>query len=288
MRHSFVAISAFIVSGALIVVGGSIARLDSEISTVRRPAHAAVAAAPGNARAVSFATRDGVMLHGSFAPSRNGVTVVLAHGHGATRAQMYPEMVFFEDHGFGVLAFDWRGHGESSGESSTRGSQERLDLIAALDFLGREPGVDARRIGVVGFSRGGSVAIEVAARDPRISAVVAEAASVSLITALKRDIGWPRYVPDWPLRWAARRAGLDVAFAPIETVARISPRPVLIIQGTRDDSVPVSDALSLYEAAGEPRQLWLVEGAAHGDYIAVAPFEYRATLLPFFHSLVSQ
>lgn len=249
----------------------------------RRASHAATSSELANAVLVAFATIDGLTLRGSFVPSRNGATVILCHGHGEDRAQMLPEARLLTRNNFGALLFDWRAHGESEGTVSTRGDRERLDLKAAIDFLAGRADVDASRLGVLGFSRGGSVAIEVAVMDHRLRGVVAEAAAPSLSEALLRDVRGPLMLARWPALWAARRAGIDVeGFQPESSISRLGPRPILIIQGARDRVVPVSDALRLYAAAHQPKSLWLIDGADHGRYIESEPVEYERRLVAFF------
>lgn len=232
---------------------------------------------------VAFTTSDGLTIRGSFVPARNGATVILSHGHGEDRTQMLPEARLLTRHNFGALLFDWRAHGESEGTASTRGDRERLDLTAAIDFLAGRADVDAGRLGVLGFSRGGSVAIAVAAKDHRLRGVVAEAAAPSLREALLRDVRGPHMLARWPALWAARRAGIDIdGVQPEAAISSLSPRPILIIQGARDRVVPVSDAHRLYAAARQPKTLWLIQGADHGGYMEREPVEYERRLVAFF------
>jgi fermentation-respiration switch protein FrsA (DUF1100 family) len=67
------------------------------------------------------------------------------------------------------------------------------------------------------------------------------------------------------------------AFDPVEVVDRISPRPLLLIHGTEDHIIPVASAHALIERAGEPKELWLIEGLKHvqGLELAYEPFTSR-------------
>lgn len=236
-----------------------------------------------SARDVAFSSADGLTIRGWFLPGPNRAAIVLCHGHGENRAQMIPEAALLARHGFGVLLFDWRAHGESDGVLSTRGDHERRDLKGALDFLEAQEGVDIARIGALGFSRGGSVVIEVAAEDERVRAVIAEAAATSLADALVRDVSGPAILSYWPAIWAARRAGIDVdGFRPENSIARLSPRPLLIIHGKQDLAAPVQWAMRLDAAAKEPKALWLVDGAGHGQYSQAAGIQYEQEIVAFF------
>lgn len=240
------------------------------------------------AESVEFRTVDGLVLRGSIVPPRNGATIVLCHGHGVDRAQMLPEARLLVRAGFGVLLFDWRAHGESEGAISTRGDRERLDLVAAIDFLVGRSDVDPKRLGVLGFSRGASVAIEVAAIDPRVRGLVAQAGTGSLGEALAQDVRGPRVIARWPALWAARAAGIDVyGFQPERAISRIGPRPVFIMHGAQDRATPVSEAHRLYAAASQPKSLWIIDSAGHGGYIESEPIEYEQRLVAFFVSVLT-
>jgi len=232
---------------------------------------------------VSFVTADGLTLRGWYVPSENGAAVVLGHGHAANRTQLLPEAGILAQHGYGVLLFDWRAHGESGGDATTLGDRERQDLGAAISFVAARPEVDPGRIGALGFSMGGAAVTLGAARDPRVRAVVIDAA----YPTLKEQVAFffraiPLAGPIATL-WGQREVGGDlVAAQPVDEICGISPRPVLLIYGADDGDVPPGSAEAMFAAACEPKALWLVEGVGHGDYIEVVPQEYERRLVAFF------
>lgn len=221
----------------------------------------------GPLSSVVLRTADGLMLRGWYIPSRNGAAVVLGHGHGAQRAQLAFEARALARRGYGVLLFDWRGHGESDGDGTTWGVAEQMDLEAAIDYLSQRPDVDPHRIGGLGFSMGAMTLAEVAAHDPRMRAVVLEGGFTSLEGMIEHDerrFGW------WSERAAVaslRRAGIAIdRVRPIDVICDISPRPVLIIDGAEDDDSPVADERRLFAAACEPRTLIVIPHAGHASY----------------------
>ena len=109
-------------------------------------------------------------LSGWFVPSRNGAAVVVADGAGSTRASVRAHAEVLAWHGFGVLAFDARGHGRSEGRAMDFGWYGDEDVGAAVAFVRGRPGVDANRIGAVGLSMGGEEVIGAAATNPGIRA----------------------------------------------------------------------------------------------------------------------
>ncbi len=224
-------------------------------------------------------------VRGWFVPARNRVTVILTHGAGADRAQVLPEARALVERGFGVLLFDWPGHGESAGEVHWQ-EGERRALGAAIDWLVARPDVDARRLGVLGFSMGGYVVAQVAAVDPRLRAVALAGTPPDVAEQSGWMFGGYGPLSRLPARWALARGGLRLdETQPRAAVAAIAPRPVLIIAGTTDHTVPIAMARELHAAARDPKDLLVVEGADHGQYDAVAPAAYRAKLLAFFGRL---
>jgi pimeloyl-ACP methyl ester carboxylesterase len=176
----------------------------------------------------------------------------------------------------GVLAFDFRGHGRSSGKS-TVGHREVLDLDAAVAAMRRLGYAD---IVTCGWSMGGSVVLRHAALHGGIDAVV----SVSALsrwyykdTKPMQRVHWAietrlgRTIAHRALRTRISPAGWtddDFPEAPVEVVPRISPIPVLFVHGDRDHYFPVEHPEALYAAAKEPKELWLVEGFGHAESAA--------------------
>jgi len=172
--------------------------------------------------------------------------------------------------GFAVLIFNFRGTGDSGGNLDILGWIR--DLKAMIDYLSTLPEVDKSRLSLLGFSGGAAVSVYVAAQDNRVSAVVACACPAefafftqadnpsSLIDHFRsigaiRDSDFPPSAQEW-------LNGFELV-SPINYVAGISPRPLLLVHGSQDETVEVSQAHRLYARAGEPKQLIIVEGAGH-------------------------
>jgi len=209
-------------------------------------------------------------------PERS-LLVVVAHGFTGSIARPGVRAIVsaFSEHA-GVLAFDFRGHGRSTGKS-TLGHREVLDLDAAV--------VAARRLGYAdvvtcGWSMGGSVVLRHAALHGGVDGVV----SVSAVSRWYYKDTKPMQRVHWAIetrlgRLVARRAlrtrispaGWDVDAppeSPVEVVPRISPIPLLFVHGDRDHYFPVEHPEALYEAAREPKELWLIEGFGHAETAA--------------------
>jgi pimeloyl-ACP methyl ester carboxylesterase len=236
---------------------------------------------------VAFEAR-GKTIRGWFIPSSNGAAVLLLHGADADRTQLAPEAHLLAQHGYGVLLFDSPGHGASEG-AVTWDADERAALSAALDFASRTPGIDAKRIGVFAFSMGTMIAIQVAARDPRIAALVVEGAFADVADEVRHEFRHWGVLSQWPALWTAHWFGLKAdKLRPRDVIADIAPRPVFVIAGTADSVVPPDQSRALFDAAREPRSWWLVSGATHRGYAdAVGPV-YEEKLVRFYDDTLAR
>lgn len=236
----------------------------------------------GDLEEVTFNSSDGERLGGWYVPSKNGASIVVTHGTGSDRSAMLPELRILSESGFGVLAFDWPGDGASDGD--VRWSvQERHALSAAIDWLSARPDVVGGRVGGLGFSMGGYVMAQVAAKDTRLRAVVLLAAPsdyAELTHWQHRRWGW---LSEWPAELALRRSGMPTAeLRPVDVVGEIAPRPLAVIRGEADDTVPEFMTRAIYAAARAPKSLWIIPGAKHGGYAQAAPDAYPSWLVRFF------
>ncbi len=173
--------------------------------------------------------------------------------------------------GFTVLVFNFRGTGGSQGNFDIL--DWTYDLRAAIDYLLSLPEVSGSRLSLLGFSGGAAVAVYQAAQDKRISSLAVCACPAefdSLVTergqspsiidhfrgiGIIRDKGFPSSTKNWLDSFRQVR--------PIDYVAQISPRPLLLVHGFQDEVVAVSHAHKLYAQAGEPKQLVIIEGVGH-------------------------
>lgn len=175
----------------------------------------------------------------------------------------------FCEAGFISMIFNFRGSGISEGNFDMMGWTR--DLQAALDELVKLDEVDRKKIYLLGSSGGAATSVYVAAHDARVSAVATFAcpAVFSIIkdkdiepvlehfrrVGIIRDAGFPPSVDEW-------LQGFDTVSA-IHWIDKISPRPLLLIHGEKDDVVPVKQAEKLFKHANEPKQLVIIEDAGH-------------------------
>jgi len=172
--------------------------------------------------------------------------------------------------GFASLIFNFRGTGRSQGNLDILGWTR--DLQAALDHLYDLKEIDKTRVCSLGFSGGGAVSVYVAARDPRVSLVIACACPADFSSLSQketpvetiqrfrqigaiRDKDFPPSIKDW-------QRGFEVV-SPIEWIDKISPRPLLLVHGDADELIPLEHAYRLYHKAKEPKELKVITGGKH-------------------------
>ncbi len=233
---------------------------------------------------ITFPSRDGTPLSGWWIPhARARAVAVLCHGYVANRCEVLGVALELHRMGFGCLLFDFRAHGESGGRITTIGAREVQDALGAVDFVARFD----LPILLFGSSMGGAVAIMTAARDKRVGAVITDSAYARLSHAADSwwEAGFGRVLGRLcrPVKYLAllfTRTRFSDA-EPVREVGKIAPRPILLIHGDRDHLVPIEHAYALYEAAGEPRMLWVANGSGHVQARVDQPENYYAQISAF-------
>lgn len=238
---------------------------------------------------IYFPTQDGIVLKGWFIPHPSSEkTIILMHGWGMNRGDVFKNTCFLYDLGYNLMYFDFRALGESGGTVSSIGYLEVKDLQAAIAFLKATRPFACEKIGLYGLSMGGMVAIYEAAQNPDIACVAAEASYYSFRKVVSRWAWVHNKVPYFPLMPIVlhyMRKYLTAnpeRYSPKFNVPKISPRPIFIIHGRYDNLVPAAQAKLLFRNAGEPKEIWLVPGAKHNKCAEVGGFEYKQRLGDFF------
>ncbi len=239
--------------------------------------------------AVRFSAVDGTRLEGwKIAGDPANPWVILSHGAGSNRADMLKVAAGLRSSGLNLFLYDFRGHGSSAGRVSSFGWTEQSDLQGALAFLSQQPEIRACPYGIYGASMGASVALMVAAQDERIGAIAVEGSYTDLHESLRRHLGLLYGLPAVPFVWFVAltyrlRFGVwPSRVSPLAAIRAVSPRPVLLIQGMMDTRTPPDATRRLFDAAREPKDLWILQGAGHLDGFSADPESYGRRLSEFF------
>ena len=235
-------------------------------------------------------TLDDVRLAGTRLGVSSDTAVVVVHGFMGYRQKPKWRVLSqgLAQH-FTVLTFDLRGHGQSGG-ACTGGEHETLDVHAVVQYA-RDHGFE--RVVTVGGSLGGIAVVREGALYDDVDGVVAistparwnayENKAVRRATwlftsragrALARRVMGTRIHLDW-----------GNPEAPVDLVGKIAPTPLLLVHGANDHFFPAEAARELLEAAGEPKDLWLLDGFGHAEDGFTE--EFAAALAARIHQLLT-
>jgi len=236
---------------------------------------------------VFFPAADGAPLHGWFLPAATGAkargAVLHLHGNAANVTGHYEFVRWLPAAGYHVLTFDYRGYGRSEGRVSREGTIE--DAAAALDYIRGREDVDPGRVLVFGQSIGGAISVLLGARRRgQIRGLVVEGGFSDYRRIVCHHVMHHPLltVLAWWLPFLVPKG-----FDPIDSVAAVSPVPVLFVHGKADHIVPWQMSQEMYERAGQPKEFWLIEGMDHYLVWEEEPEEVQARLLAFFETALS-
>jgi alpha-beta hydrolase superfamily lysophospholipase len=275
-----------------------------------READVSFAVSHANRQDFDVRAPDGVLLRGwkVTPPNPNGSWVLLFHGVADNRIGVIGQGEFLLRAGYSVVMMDARGHGASEGSIATYGWLERNDTRAVVDAMFAShvgpcfggPAVDLPgpprcgpfHIFALGESMGAGIALQSAAADPRIEAVVAEASFANLREAafdyagLRKSplLGKTLLRPfTWMLLYRGEKlTGFPLAeVSPVKAVASRA-FPVLLICDEKDEALPCRHTQMIYDAARGPKQLWVVPNAYHTAALGFYPEEFQRRVLSFF------
>lgn len=286
-----------LLSVVISVVGGTLALCYQAAYTSVHPHRRPLIITPASLRLgyenITFPATDGLKIRGWFIPAQHSRGVIICcHGYPGIRSDQLEFVGFLHRAHFGTLLFDFRALGQSEGNYSTLGYLEVKDALGAVAYLHRRRDTQHLPLGIFGVSMGAAVALMATEQSPSIQAVVADSPYSSLDHAIAqrfRRAGSLGVVLAYPTRWFGERmTGIHTSdIAPLRAIRRISPRPLLLIHGAQDKTIPPGDSRLLFAAANQPKQLWIVPKAGHGQGHRKAKGTYENKVINFFTRALS-
>ncbi|MGL5018427.1 MAG: alpha/beta hydrolase [Luteolibacter sp.] len=222
---------------------------------------------------IDFKSGDGTLLHGWFIPAKGKSaeaakgTIVFSHGNAGSIGHHLGFCAWLAEAAYNVIIYDYRGFGKSGGTVDRRGMID--DVKAAFAYALRRPDIDTTRLVSYGHSLGGAQSITALGESPvkGLRAVVIDGAFASY-QAMARIIGG--------------QLGASLVtdeLAPKDFVKKLTPIPLLVVHGARDEVVPVSQGRQLFEAASEPKTLFEVKSGRHGTALSEDGGAYRRKMI---------
>ena len=232
-------------------------------------------------------SEDGLCLRGILLknPSQ-GPWVILCHGYMGNAEGMAVYARKFYEQGYQILMPDARGHGRSEGEYIGMGWPERRDIVRWAEYLVWKE--KAEKIALLGVSMGGATVMMTSGEElpGQVRAVVEDCGYTSAWDEFRYQLKMLYHLPAFPLMHVTdlftrihAGYGLKEASA-LKQVAKCRI-PMLFIHGKKDSFVPFWMLEPLYEAAGCPKERYVVENAGHGESNRAEPVEYWKRVFRF-------
>ena len=238
---------------------------------------------------ISFTSEDNVQLTGWYIPPQNDTIIILLHGYASNRSSILDHAHYLAQAGYGILLYDMRGHGESGGRYRSGGWADVTDVAAAVTFLKSEVGNHDEHIAVFGFSVGGQVALRAAAEIDEIEAVIADGPGIinnqdapEATNAYEVALHVGEIIVNKGTEW---RTGVQEPASVTEIVGSIAPKPILFIATGEEQGSENRIVSGYYQAANEPKTIWLIPEAYHGAGLAARPNEYPEQILQFLNGV---
>jgi fermentation-respiration switch protein FrsA (DUF1100 family) len=222
---------------------------------------------------INFKSADDTALHGWFIPAKGKAaksakaTVVFSHGNAGSIGHHLGFCAWLAEASYNVIIYDYRGFGKSGGTPDRRGMID--DVKAAFAYARKRPDIDTSRLVSYGHSLGGAQSVTALGESPvrGLRAIVIDGAFASYL-AMARIV--------------AGQLGASLVtdeLAPKDFVKKLSPVPLLVVHGSNDEVVPVSQGRQLFEAAGQPKTLFEVKSGRHGTALSNDEGAYRRKMI---------
>lgn len=212
---------------------------------------------------VRIPTQDGLSLSAWYLPARQEAkgTILFLHGNAENISTHIGAVHWLPERGFNVLLLDYRGYGASEGTPSVAGAQEDID--SAMRYLLARDDIDRNRIVVLAQSLGGALGLHYVAHSAyrqHVRGTIIDSAFIGYRDTAREKLRSASITR--PLAWPL---GLTVTsdYRPLDAAPMISPIPLLFIHGDDDIVIPVQQGRQLFEAAREPKALWVISDAGH-------------------------
>ncbi len=216
---------------------------------------------------VFFMAADDTILHGWYfkSPVRPAkATILLFHGNAQNLTTHFFNLYWAIEQGFDYFIFDYRGYGSSEGKATPAGTIQ--DGLAALDWIDKHKDPKTKTV-IYGQSLGGAIALRVAcdtADTSKYDMVILDSTFSSYRSVARSILSRVWFM--WPFQWIGWLVMNDT-YAPKNCAAQISPRPLLVIHGTKDQTIDFTLGEKIYRDARAPKEFWRVEDGRHTDFL---------------------
>lgn len=244
---------------------------------------------------VRFPSRgSSLSLAGWYVPGDPGApAIILTHGLNSCKCnrEVLITAGMLHRHGFNVLLYDLRNHGESDsdGGRAAIGNTEYVDLLGAWDWLIAEKGFTPGQIGAVGYSLGAGTTLIAFGEEPRLAAVWVDSPYFDLRTAIDEELtrnNYPRLLVYSGLLMARVVGGVDLlGHSPQAAILKDAGRPIFDVHSDGDTRLNLHHSQDLARLAGQTGAnvtTWFPIGVEHVQGNLQLSDEYESRLTAFF------
>lgn len=238
--------------------------------------------APQGFEEIILNTSEGHTLSAWYHPSENGKAIIVVHGATDSREGIRAHALMLANHGYGILAYDQSGHGESTGDGVNGfGWSSRADIQATVDYLTKKDTI----IGALGLSMGGEALLSGASEFPQIKAIVSEGATYRTIEdykALPGNESLMRNFTTSVMYFFAGLFGQEKPPTPILESILDAKNTKLLLIGTDIEANEVDFNTYYYEQLPQQSELWIIHGVPHTGGLQTFPNDYESKVIEFF------
>ncbi len=241
---------------------------------------------------VSIKSDDGLDLVGDiFTTDTNSHKWLIAiHGYTGKREHMYSYARFYAQKGYNILTPDMRSHGDSEGELIGMGWLDKEDVKLWIDYvLDIDPKAE---IVLHGVSMGGATVMMTSGEDlpENVKAIIDDCGYTSVWDEFTDEAKYLFHISQFPILYTASaiskvRAGYSFQEASAIEQVKKTKIPIFFIHGSEDNFVNTNMVYSLYDACPTKKELYVVEGAGHGQSLYLNPNLYFDKVFSFIDSL---
>ncbi len=241
---------------------------------------------------VQIPVADGETLTGWYAPPSDdsGAVVMVLHGSRGDRKGSLDHARVLHDAGYGVLVYDQRASGESTGERQSFGLYDQRDIPLIIDWLAARPEVDVERIGGVGLSLGAYILVMAGPNEPRLNAIWADGLGINHVEDFPPFDGIGEAFSGFIKQQSIWLGGIYLGVQPItfkQLIPQIAPRPLMLIAGEiGSHEADINRGFEPY--LGENGALWIIENAGHVGGLYTNREVYVTRMIDFFDAALRE
>ncbi len=240
---------------------------------------------PENFTKISLSTLDQTSLAAWYTSTQNGASIILLHGATGSREGIKGYAEFLKKNGFGVLAFDMRGHGESEGDGvNGYGWNSTDDIMAATEYLSKQSNV--KSIGGLGLSLGGEALLGAASTCTQLEAIATDGATYRtiedyLVLPSRQNI-FRSFTTHLMFASAQLFGGTKPPGRLVDSIAKANNTSFLFIAAGRVEK-EIEYSNFFVDIAKERAKLWIVDDVEHTEAYTKYSTEYENKIIEFFN-----